>query len=71
MRSVELGPWRLPGLAWDQPLPSELHEEILAWSQANHCGTVMGPCLWSFRNTAQRAWFVLRWSDHMPPTEAP
>jgi hypothetical protein len=29
----------------------------------------MGPGFWSFKNAAQRDWFILRWSEQMPVEE--
>jgi hypothetical protein len=42
---------------------------MMAWCKENHCGFCAGPRLWSFKNEAQRDWFILRWSDHIPKEE--
>jgi hypothetical protein len=39
---------------------------MIAWAEENHCGFCAGPRLWSFKTEAQRDWFILRWSDHIP-----
>jgi hypothetical protein len=68
MKNVEVGMFRLPGLTMQVPLPEELLLEMTVWAKENHCGTSMNEngTLWSFRNAAQREWFILRWIDHIP-----
>lgn len=66
MKNVKVGMFNLPGISLREgytELDANLVKEITAWGKENHCGTCMGPGLWSFRNEKQREWFVLRWSD--------
>ena len=67
MKHVEVGMWKLPGITFKaDKLSNELAEEMVAWANENHCGICMGPGFWSFRNAAQRDWFILRWIDQIP-----
>jgi hypothetical protein len=67
MRNVEVGMFRLPGLAFE---PGQLNEELLnemrAWAEAEGVGMSMTDNLWSFKKEAHREWFVLRWADIIP-----
>ena len=60
--TVEVGPFRLPGLSIDieQYTPEQL-EEIRAWGLENG-GKPMTETLWSFRDPGKRDWFILRWT---------
>jgi len=70
MKHVEVGMWKLPGITFkSDKLSNELAEEMIAWASENHCGTCMGPGFWSFKNAAQRDWFILRWSEQIPVEE--
>jgi hypothetical protein len=67
MENCEVGMFKLPGLRFEKgQLPPELVEEMTAWAKENHCGMIMHDWLWSFKNEAQRDWFILRWSDVIP-----
>ena len=67
MENCEVGPFRLPGLAFEKgQLPEELLEEIRAWAEAEGVGMSMTDRLWSFKKEAHREWFILRWSDVIP-----
>lgn len=66
MKNVEVGPFRLPGIAFDKgELPSELNEEMIKWAKAEGVGMSMTESLWSFKKESHREWFVLRWSDEL------
>jgi len=70
MEHVKVGMFNLPGLRFEkEQISPELNEEILAWAKENHCGMQMNEWLWSFKNEAQRDWFILRWIDHIPKIE--
>ncbi len=70
MENCEVGPFRLPGIAFDKgELPPELNEEMIAWARAEGVGMSMTERLWSFKKEAHREWFVLRWSDSIPKKE--
>lgn len=67
MKNVEVGPFRLPGIAFEKgELPAELNEEMIEWAKAEGVGMSMTENLWSFKKEAHREWFILRWSDHIP-----
>lgn len=67
MNHVLVGLWKLPGLSFKkEQLPQDLIKEMKAWSKQNRCGTYMTDTLWSFKNTAQRDWFIMRWIDSIP-----
>lgn len=67
MKNVEVGPFRLPGIAFEKgELPSELNEEMIKWAQAEGVGMSMTESLWSFKKEAHREWFILRWADDIP-----
>jgi hypothetical protein len=69
MKNVEVGMFRLPGITFPKDVGPDIIEEMISWAKENHCGTCMGPGFWSFRNEAQRDWFILRWIDHIPKEE--
>jgi sigma54-dependent transcription regulator len=70
MEHVKVGMFNLPGLKFEkEQIPPELDLEIQAWAQENNCGMQMNEWLWSFKNEAQRDWFILRWIDHIPKIE--
>jgi hypothetical protein len=67
MENCEVGPFRLPGLAFEKgQLPEDLLEEMKAWAEAEGVGMSMTDRLWSFKKEAHREWFILRWADHIP-----
>jgi hypothetical protein len=67
MKNVEVGPFRLPGIAFEKgQLSKELNDEMVAWASAEGVGMSMTENLWSFRKEAHREWFVLRWIDSIP-----
>jgi hypothetical protein len=66
MKHVQVGMWKLPGITFPKDVAPEVIDEMVAWTTENHCGTCMGPGFWSFRNEAQRDWFILRWIDQIP-----
>ena len=64
---VEVGMFKLPGLRFEKgQIPEDLHNDMVAWSKENHCGTAMNEWLWSFKSEEKRDWFILRWSDSIP-----
>jgi hypothetical protein len=70
MKNVEVGMFRLPGLAFGKnQLTPELLAEMQAWAEAEGVGMNMTENLWSFKKEAHREWFVLRWADHIPKQE--
>jgi hypothetical protein len=67
MKNVEVGMFRLPGLAFEKgQLSDELLMEMIAWAKEEGVGMNMTENLWSFKKKAHREWFILRWSDHIP-----
>lgn len=67
MKYVEVGMWRLPGLAFEKgQLSKELNDEMVAWANAEGVGMSMTENLWSFKKEAHREWFILRWIDSIP-----
>ena len=66
LKQVKVGLFKLPGLTFPKDPEESILEEMMHWCEDNHCGTCMGPRLWSFKNEAQRDWFILRWIDHIP-----
>ena len=70
MEHVTVGMFKLPGLRFAKgQIPPELYEEMATWAKENHCGMVMNEWLWSFKSEAQRDWWILRWSEHIPKAE--
>jgi len=69
LKNVKVGMFNLPGLSFPKDPAPEIVEEMSAWCKENHCGYCSGPGLWSFKTEAQRDWFILRWSDHIPKEE--
>jgi len=64
MEQVQVGLFKLPGIRFEKnQVPLDLQEEMSAWCEENNCGTQMTEWLWSFKNDAQRDWFILRWND--------
>ena len=71
MEHVKVGMFNLPGLRFEkEQISPELDLEMQAWAKENHCGMQMNEWLWSFKNEAQRDWFILRWIDHIPKLES-
>jgi hypothetical protein len=71
MKNVEVGPFRLPGIAFEKgQLSKELNAEMIAWANAEGVGMSMTENLWSFKKESHREWFVLRWSDAIPKEDA-
>lgn len=67
MKHVEVGMWRLPGLAFKQgQLSEELNKEMQAWAAAEGVGMSMTERLWSFKKASHRDWFVMKWIDRIP-----
>ncbi len=70
LEKVEVGMFRLPGIKFEKgQIPPELHAEMVEWAKSNRCGTAMTEWLWSFKSEEKRAWFILRWADHIPKVE--
>lgn len=71
MKYVEVGMFRLPGIAFEKgQISEELNKEMTNWAQNEGVGMSMTERLWSFRKESHREWFVLRWSDHIPKEDA-
>jgi hypothetical protein len=67
MKQVEVGMFRLPGLAFERgELSTDLNEEMVAWAEAEGVGMSMTESLWSFKKESHREWFILKWSDRIP-----
>lgn len=67
MTNVEVGPFRLPGIAFKKgQLSPELNEKMRAWAAAEGVGMSMTENLWSFRKPSHREWFIIRWIDDIP-----
>jgi hypothetical protein len=67
MKQVEVGMFRLPGLAFERgELSTDLNEEMIAWAEAEGVGMSMTESLWSFKKESHREWFILKWSDRIP-----
>lgn len=59
----EVGMFRLPGIAYEKDALTEPEfQERVDWCLANHCGRAMTDRLFCFKTTAQRDWFILRWT---------
>jgi hypothetical protein len=70
MKNVEVGMFKLPGLAFERgELTPELIEDMQHWAKAEGVGMSMTESLWSFKKEAHREWFILRWSDHIQKPE--
>ncbi len=70
MKHVEVGMWRLPGLAFEPgQLSEELNNEMRAWAAAEGVGMSMTERLWSFKKASHRDWFVMKWIDKIPKDE--
>jgi len=70
MKHVEVGMFRLPGIAFEKgELTPELIEDMKSWAEAEGVGMSMTESLWSFKKEAHREWFILRWSDHFKKVE--
>lgn len=70
MKQVEVGLWRLPGLAFQKgQIPPELLKEMQDWAANEGVGVCMTENLWSFKKESHRDWFILRWSEHIPKIE--
>ncbi len=67
MTNVEVGPFRLPGIAFKKgQLSPELNEKMKEWAAAEGVGMSMTENLWSFRKPSHREWFIIRWIDDIP-----
>jgi hypothetical protein len=67
MKNVEVGMFRLPGIAFERgELPTELIQDMQAWAEAEGVGMSMTENLWSFKKESHREWFILKWSDRIP-----
>jgi hypothetical protein len=67
MKNVEVGMFRLPGIAFEKgELPTELIQDMQAWAEQEGVGISMTDTLWSFKKESHREWFILRWSDRLP-----
>ena len=67
MKNVEVGMFRLPGIAFEKgELSEELNMEMVEWAKKEGVGMNMTESLWSFRKEAHREWFVMRWIDRIP-----
>ena len=70
MKNVEVGPFRLPGIAFEKgELDEELNNQMIEWAKAEGVGMSMTENLWSFKKEAHREWFVLRWSESIKVIE--
>jgi hypothetical protein len=70
MKNVEVGMFRLPGIAFEKgELPTELIQDMQAWAEQEGVGMSMTETLWSFKKESHREWFILRWSDRIPKPE--
>jgi hypothetical protein len=67
MKNVEVGMFRLPGIAFEKgELNEELIEDMRHWAEAEGVGMSMTESLWSFKKEAHRDWFIIKWSDRIP-----
>jgi hypothetical protein len=70
MKNVEVGMFRMPGIAFEQgEIPEEVFAEMIVWAKAEGVGMNMTERLWSFKKEAHREWFILRWSDDLVKPE--
>jgi hypothetical protein len=70
MKQVEVGLWKLPGLAFKKgQISPELNKEMMEWARNEGVGMSMTENLWSFRKSSHREWFIMRWIDHIPKVE--
>ena len=71
MKYVEVGMFRLPGIAFDKgQISPELNAEMIAWANGEGVGMSMTDRLWSFKKESHREWFILKWSDRIPKPKA-
>lgn len=63
--TCEVGLFKLPGVVLDK---EEVTDQVLfemdnwALTEQGHGCKRISKVLWSFKNTGQRDWFILRWS---------
>lgn len=71
MKYVEVGPFRLPGIAFEKgQLTPELLKEMQEWANNEGVGMSTTDRLWSFKKESHREWFILKWSDAIPKEDA-
>lgn len=63
MKQCRVGLFELPGVKFDTAVDAKLLDQMIKWSEQNHCGTCINDKLWSFRNEQQRDWFIIRWEE--------
>ena len=71
MKYVEVGMFRLPGIAFEKgQISKELNDEMVNWANNEGVGMSMTDRLWSFKKESHREWFILKWSDSIPKEDA-
>lgn len=71
MKYVKTGIFELPGISFDKTeMSDELRDQMKSWAEETQCGMYLTDRLWSFMDEGERDWFLLRWSDAIPKTEA-
>lgn len=67
MEIVTVGMFELPGISFSKDeMSDELRDNMISWSAATNCGMIMNDRLWSFKNSGQLDFFILRWADLIP-----
>ena len=70
MEHCQVGLFKLPGIKFEKTeIPEDIVNDMNEWCKENNCGMQMNSWLWSFKNDAQRDWFILRWSDTLSKIE--
>lgn len=70
MRIVECGMFKLPGIAFDRgEITDDVLSDMISWVEQSGCGMHMTDRLFSFKNSGQLDFFILRWSDSIPKKE--
>ena len=65
MKNVNCGMFNLPGLYFESgEISDELRVEIDSWCEELHIGILMNEKLISFKNSNERDFFILRFSEH-------
>lgn len=67
MKIVECGMFKLPGISFGRDeVPEDVLTEMIDWVEQSGCGMHMTDRLFSFKNSGQMDFFLLRWSDRIP-----
>jgi hypothetical protein len=63
LSTIEVGPFRLPGVEVDlNQYSAEQAAEMIAWARENGAYVIEDKGLFSWKKTKMRDWFILRWT---------